>query len=39
MSVLKQDHFQYEEEEVLNVVLMGNKKVMGYHGRKKCYLC
>ncbi|EFS21592.1 ABC transporter, ATP-binding protein [Fusobacterium gonidiaformans 3-1-5R] len=25
MSVLKQDHFQYEEEEVLNVVLMGNK--------------
>ena len=27
MSVLKQDHFQYEEEEVLNVVLMGNKKL------------
>ena len=25
MSVLKQDHFQYEDEEVLNVVLMGNK--------------
>ena len=27
MSVLKQDHFQYEDEEVLNVVLMGNKKL------------
>jgi len=27
MSVLKQDHFQYENEEVLNVVLMGNKKL------------
>ncbi len=25
MSVLKQDHFEFEEEEVLNVVLMGNK--------------
>jgi len=27
MSVLKQDHFAYEEEDVLNVVLMGNKKL------------
>lgn len=27
MSVLKQEHFQYEEDEVLNVVLMGNKKL------------
>lgn len=27
MSVLKQDHFQYEEEKVLDVVLMGNKKL------------
>lgn len=27
MSVLKQDHFQYEEEKVLDVVLMGNKRL------------
>jgi len=27
MSVLKQDHFAYEEEKLLDVVLMGNKKL------------
>jgi ATPase subunit of ABC transporter with duplicated ATPase domains len=27
MSVLKQDHFQYEEETVLQTVLMGNEKL------------
>jgi ATPase subunit of ABC transporter with duplicated ATPase domains len=27
LSILKQDHFAYEEEQVLNTVLMGNKKL------------
>ena len=27
MSVLRQDHFKYEEETVLNVVIMGNKRL------------
>lgn len=27
MAVLKQDHFAFEDEEVLNVVLMGHKKL------------
>ena len=27
MAVLKQDHFAHEEDEVLNVVLMGHKKL------------
>lgn len=28
LSVLKQDHFMYEETEVINVVIMGNQKLM-----------
>lgn len=28
MSVLKQDHFQYEDEQVLKTVMLGNEKLM-----------
>lgn len=28
MSVLKQDHFQYDEEQVLQTVMLGNEKLM-----------
>lgn len=27
LSILKQDHFAYEDEQVLNTILMGNKKL------------
>ena len=35
MSVLKQDHFAYEEEEVIKTVLMGNKRLYEIMQRKE----
>ncbi len=35
LSVLKQDHFAYDEEEVLRTVLMGNKRLFEIMQRKE----
>ena len=38
MAVLKQNHFEFEEEEVLNTVIMGHKEMYDIMVEKKCHL-
>ena len=39
MAVLNQNHFAHEEDKVLDVVLMGHKKLWDIIVEKKCYIC
>lgn len=38
MAVLKQNHFEYEEEEVLNTVIMGHRELYDIMVEKKHHL-
>ncbi|EQH30383.1 ABC transporter substrate binding family protein, partial [Clostridioides difficile DA00215] len=39
MSVLKQDHFEYEEETVLNVVIRGHERLWNIMKEKGALAC
>jgi ATPase subunit of ABC transporter with duplicated ATPase domains len=39
MSVLKQNHFVYDEIPVLQTVLMGNSKLWENYASQRCHLC
>ena len=38
LSVLRQNHFDYEDERVIDVVIMGNEKTIQHHERKRRHL-
>lgn len=38
LAVLQQDHFQYDNELVLNTVIMGHKTLYDIMEEKKCHL-
>jgi len=39
MSVLSQDHFAFDEYQVLDTVMMGNKKLFDLKKTVGCHLC
>ena len=39
MSVLNQDHYQYDELPVLETVIMGNERLPYYNEEKDAYIC
>ena len=38
LSVLRQNHFDYEDERAIDVVIMGNEKLYSIMKEKRCYL-